>query len=82
MLAAQPYDILLSDLRMADGDGPDLYDWVMREQPAIARRLAFITGDTLGASAARFLERSARPVLEKPFTPATVRRLVAALSAS
>jgi hypothetical protein len=36
----------------------------------------FVTGDALGPVAGRFLAESRRPVLEKPFTPAEIVRLV------
>lgn len=60
---------ILCDIRMPDGDGPGLYDWLAANQPELARRIAFVTGDTLGPSAGRFLARSGCPVIEKPFTP-------------
>jgi len=39
--------------------------------------MAFITGDTLSASIAPFLEESGLPWLEKPFTPEQVPELIA-----
>lgn len=60
---------ILCDIRMPDGDGPGLYDWLAANRPELARRIAFVTGDTLGPSAGRFLARSGCPVIEKPFTP-------------
>jgi hypothetical protein len=38
--------------------------------------MAFATGDTLGAAAARFLEEVKRPVLEKPFMPEGVQHFL------
>lgn len=60
---------ILCDIRMPDGDGPAFYDWLAANRPELARRIAFVTGDTLGPSAGRFLARSGCPVIEKPFTP-------------
>ena len=57
-------------------DGPQLYAWLKAERPDLAERMAFATGDTLGASAARFLEAAERPVLEKPFMPDAVHRFL------
>jgi hypothetical protein len=45
-------------------------------RPDLVRRMCFTTGDTLGASAERFLASARRPVLEKPFTPESVRALI------
>lgn len=70
------YDLIVSDLRMPGLDGPELYAWLLGERPDLARCMGFATGDTLGASAARFLAEAKRPVLEKPFMPAGVRRFL------
>ncbi len=81
MITAGLYDAVLSDLRMAEGDGPALYTWLESKRPDLLRRLVFITGDTLGASTASFLARAACPVIEKPFTPTSVRLTLNALIA-
>ncbi len=75
-LANGAYDLIISDLRMEETDGLALYAWIKRERPLLEDRMAFVTGDTLGAAAARFLSESRRPVLEKPFVPDSVRHLL------
>lgn len=70
------YDAVVCDLRMPDIDGPKLFAWIETNHPALAERTLFVTGDTLGPTAARFLAQCHRPVLEKPFAPADVVRLV------
>ena len=45
--------------------------------PELARRMAFVTGDTLAPNATRFLKETGPPWLEKPFTPEQVLALVA-----
>ena len=79
LLASHDYDAILSDLRMPGVDGPALLDWLEEHHPGKVDRLAFITGDTLGPTAARFLERARRPTLEKPFDLADLRRLLTEL---
>jgi PAS domain S-box-containing protein len=81
LLTAREFDLILSDLRMPDIDGPALYGWLQRERPRLADRVGFITGDTLGAEAVRFLTRAGRPFVEKPFTQVSVQRLLAELVA-
>jgi two-component system NtrC family sensor kinase len=82
MIAANPggYDALVCDLRMPDIDGPRLFRWISAHHPALAERTVFVTGDALGPAAGRFLAKSRRPVLEKPFAPADVVRVVSGFS--
>lgn len=75
-LATGNYDLIVSDLRMPDIDGPQLHAWLSTERPDLIDRMAFATGDTLGVSAARFLEAARRPVLEKPFMPEAVHHFL------
>jgi CheY-like chemotaxis protein len=73
------FDVVLSDLRMPGVSGPEMYERVREIRPQLLSRIAFVTGDTLGASMDHFLKESGRPVLEKPFTRAGVRCVVSAL---
>ena len=66
------FDAILCDIRMPAGDGPGLYDWLCEHHPALSGRSGFVTGDTLGPLAGRFLARSGCPMIEKPFTPADI----------
>ncbi|MEQ1954181.1 PAS domain S-box protein [Mesorhizobium sp. CN2-181] len=81
-LTATAFDAIFCDLRMPHTDGPALYDWVVETVPQAADRFVFVTGDTLGNSAARFLQRAGRPVVEKPFSRETLRQAIAALASS
>jgi CheY-like chemotaxis protein len=77
LLSDSDFDLILSDLRMPDGDGASLHSWVQAERPHLASRMGFVTGDTIEPSALAFLAKANRPSLEKPFTPAALRALVA-----
>jgi len=70
------FDLVLSDLIMPDLDGPGLYAEIERKYPKLLDRLIFITGDTLSPRAKGFLSTAKRPVIEKPFVPDDVRRVV------
>jgi signal transduction histidine kinase/CheY-like chemotaxis protein len=76
-LTLQPFDLLLSDLRMPDMDGQVLYAELKLNWHHLAERIIFITGDTLNESVKHFLKTTDRPVIEKPFVPADVRQTVA-----
>jgi two-component system NtrC family sensor kinase len=78
-LEAGDFEVVLSDVRMPDVDGPALFAWIERSRPDLRGRIGFITGDTLGPAAASFLARAGRPYLEKPFTPKAVREFVGRL---
>jgi CheY-like chemotaxis protein len=69
------FDLILSDLRMAEEDGMELFRWLERARPDLANAVAFVTGDTLNAAAAAFLADSGRPFIEKPFTIEAIARL-------
>jgi CheY-like chemotaxis protein len=70
-------DFILTDIRMPDMDGPALWRELKSRFPELSRRTAFITGDTLSASIAPFLQQTGQPWLEKPFTPEQVLELIA-----
>ena len=72
-------DLILSDIRMPDLDGPGLWRLIKRDHPELVPHTAFITGDTLSAAIAPFLKQTGAPLLEKPFTPEQVLALVARL---
>ena len=75
-LAAQRFDVILTDMRMPDLDGRALYQEIERRWPRLAARVVFVTGDTLSSTLRDFVTESGRPVIEKPFLPSEVRRVV------
>ncbi len=79
-LAEESFDAILTDVRMPDRDGRDLYEEIVRRWPGRAERVVFVTGDTLATSLRDFVRSTGRPVIEKPFLPGEVRRVVAELS--
>ncbi len=76
LIEGQRFDVILSDVRMPELDGPSLYAALERRDANLLRRTAFISGDTLSPSARIFLQRVQRPFIEKPFTLEEVRALV------
>ena len=78
-MAAEHFDVILTDIRMPDLDGRALYREIEAQWPDRAEHVVFITGDTLASTLREFVTRSGRPVIEKPFLPGEVLRVVAEL---
>lgn len=76
-IAAQRFDVILTDIRMPDVDGRALYREIERRWPSQIVRVVFVTGDTLASELREFVCETGRRVIEKPFLPAEVRRIVA-----
>ncbi|HEY82462.1 MAG TPA: response regulator [Dehalococcoidia bacterium] len=69
MIRKTSYYLCLIDIRTPAMNGKELYQWLLEEHPALARRVVFTTGDVMGGEIQSFLEKAARPFLPKPFTP-------------
>ncbi len=75
-LGERDYDLIVSDIRMPDLDGPGLYREVERRYPRLLGRIIFLTGDTLSPGTSEFLALTKAPSLSKPFQQDDVRRAV------
>jgi CheY-like chemotaxis protein len=71
------YDIIISDVRMPDAGGPELYQTLRSEIPELHRRMMFMTGDTLGTDLESLVAGTTIPVIEKPLDPPTVAAMIA-----
>ena len=82
-LAALPgrFDVILSDLNMPGLGGRGFLTSVREDWPELGDRIGFITGDTMSPGAEQFLAIAGRPYLEKPVSPADLRRLTAEILA-
>jgi PAS domain S-box-containing protein len=65
----QRYDLIVSDIRMPDGDGESFYKEATQDDPGLGQRFIFITGDTANRDAFAFLRDAGVLILEKPFQP-------------
>jgi len=83
LLEQQPYDLVLSDLRMPRTDGPSLYETLRTRHHFPVRfatklpRVIFMTGNA--AEHTEFLRGTTDPILEKPFPLRVVRQMVSVL---
>ncbi len=78
LLAEARFDAIVSDVRMPDLDGAALWRAVCERQPHLARRMLFVTGDTLSQQARQVLEVSGCQSLDKPFAKADLLAAVRA----
>ncbi len=77
--STEPIDVLVTDLRMPGMSGIELLERVQSRWPELATRAIAITGDVVAPEVARFIQRRAFPLLEKPIDFA---RLLAEVSAA
>src|SRR4030095_1007929 len=79
LLEQQPYDLVLSDLRMPCVDGPTLYETLRTRHHSPVRfatklpRVIFMTGNA--SEHTEFLRGTTDPILEKPFPLRVIRQV-------
>ena len=73
------YDAIISDLCMPEMDGEKLYETVRDADPHLAKRIIFVTGDTVSPKSRNFLDTSGNRWLSKPFNVSDVEEVVATL---
>jgi DNA-binding NtrC family response regulator len=73
------FDVVISDLRMPGFSGMELHDRLAHERPTLLRRVVFSTGDVASGDAASFVQRTACPVLQKPFELRMLDEVIARL---
>ncbi len=77
--SGQKFDLVLSDVMMPDITGVEFYEALLRQDPALARRVVFISGGALSPEVDAFLRAIPNPLIQKPFGPdlrATIERLL------
>jgi len=68
MLASGEFSGVISDMRTPGGvSGQDVYQWIVSHRPELARRVMFITGDTVNPQTMQALRTTGVPFIEKPF---------------
>lgn len=76
LLQEQPFDFIISDVRMPAVGGPTFFEILQTIRPDLLPRVMFVTGDTVSPSTQEFLRRAGRPMLTKPFDPERLRAMV------
>ena len=65
-LRASSYDCILLDLKMPGMGGEQVYRLIQRSSSELARKIIFVTGDTISRSTHNFLQSTGNPTLSKP----------------
>lgn len=76
-VGAQSFDLIISDIKMPVMGGPDMYRRLREDDNPLARRVIFVTGDTVAPDTRKFLQEIDNTVLSKPFRLRDVRESVA-----
>ena len=75
-LRERTYDLVMLDLRLPDLDGQAVWQRALADDPRLAARVVFMTGDIMSVGTQRFLEKTGRPFLIKPFTVEQLGRTI------
>ncbi len=77
---SEHYDLVIADLKMPRMGGERFYKELVKEDPAVAARVVFCTGDTMNDGTTQFVMNSGQPFLTKPFVieelAATIREVL------
>ncbi len=76
LLGGERYDLVLTDMRLPDGDGLELIEWIQEHRPGVP--VAVITAHGNVEAAVRALKLGAFDFISKPLDLAALRRLVTA----
>ncbi len=74
--AAAIFDVVLCDLKMPGISGQELYNRLLKDRRALAKKFIFATGDSGAPDVADFLREVGVPVLEKPFELGVLEQVV------
>ncbi len=75
-LGGERYDLVLTDMRLPDGDGLDLVAWIQEHRPGVP--VAVITAHGNVEAAVRALKLGAFDFLSKPLDLGALRKLITA----
>jgi len=75
-IADQPFDLILTDVKMPGMTGFELYQQIKRRDADLAGRIVFVTGDTISASTQARIAQTGNPYLAKPFAIDRLEALV------
>jgi CheY-like chemotaxis protein len=81
-LKSSQYDLYLVDIRMPAMGGIEFFELLQKDFPQVINKVVFTTGDLLDMDVLRFIKRSNRPLLPKPFSIGELKIMVAKMLGS
>ena len=76
MIEEKQFSLCFLDIMMPKMNGTELYQWLQKKYPQLAKRVIFTTGGVMDGNTMTFVEQSGRPFLPKPFTPNELKMMV------
>jgi two-component system, NtrC family, sensor kinase len=75
-LSRARYDLIISDWKMPEVNGRQLYQRLLEIDPGATKRMIFMTGDVLSEKTERYLEEQGKTCLTKPFSLVEFQRAI------
>ncbi len=66
-IKSEDYDVILLDIKLPGMSGIELYKYMQKAVKSLARKVIFITGDTMSKDTTDFLAKTRAPYITKPF---------------
>jgi len=76
MFGKKKYDLIFSDVRTPEMNGIEFYKRIKQQNPAMANRVIFTSGDVMSPDVKEFMSTNQNPFLPKPFMPDELRAIV------
>jgi two-component system cell cycle sensor histidine kinase/response regulator CckA len=70
------FSLILSDVRMPSMNGVEFLGWLTEHRPDALSKTIFMTGDRSDSALNADIERAQRPLIQKPFSIATLSRVM------
>jgi len=78
----QKYDVIVSDFRLPGMTGELFYQKVVHQNAELARRIIFVTGDTLNRQVLSFFKKMNVPYFAKPFNIDVLKKAIREMASS
>ncbi len=75
-LGSEDYDVILLDIKLPSMSGIELYKHLQKTTRSLARKVLFITGDTMSTDTMSFIHRAKPAYITKPFDVEQLKRVM------